>query len=567
MLSALPRSASPFAVATLVPAALLALGAVTGGPPIWAALVWMTLLPVALDRLGTSPGPEAAPGVEFPAGDRLAVALGAAHFGLLALAVLALPGATGLTAAERIAAFLAFGLFFGQVGNANAHELIHRSDRALARLGKWVFISLAYGHHVTAHPRIHHRYVGTDDDPATARLGESFWNYVPRAWWGAFRAGFEIEAAIAAVAGRRLALWQHPYAEHLAGTAGVAALAFLIGGWGGLVAWVLLCAHAQVQILLSDYVQHYGLRRARGPDGRPEPVAPWHSWNAPHWFSAGLMLNAPRHSDHHVHPARPFPALELPDAAEAPRLPHPLPVMAVIALVPHLWHRMMDHRARDWQKRIDSGALSRAAVLARAEAARRARHAGVGRRPAAAGPAQAAQAATAVADTQAFAAGGAAPPAAPRETGTGVQDSRHAVSEPRNSTPEARPLEDPDEARLRRAVARAIEEAEIDEAVPAPDKGQGSAREVLTRRPETQPLRADDPIAGAVARAITAAGVVVQPVERLRRAALLPELAPAETTAPHRAGLLARASAAARALGRSRGKAGANSAGPPSAAW
>ena len=95
---------------------------------------------------------------------------------------------------------------------------------------------------------------------------------------------------------------------------------------------------------MSDYVQHYGLSRTKGPDGRFEPVAARHSWNAPHWFSSALMLNAPRHSDHHARPARPFPQLTLPDGA--PTLPRSLPVMACVALYPRLWRRVMDRRAR-----------------------------------------------------------------------------------------------------------------------------------------------------------------------------------------------------------------------------
>jgi len=99
---------------------------------------------------------------------------------------------------------------------------------------------------------------------------------------------------------------------------------------------------------MSDYVQHYGLRRTVGPDGRPEPVGPRHSWNAPHWFTSALMLNAPRHSDHHAHPSRPYPELTLPAPDTAPTLPHSLPVMACLALWPSQWRRVMDPRARLW---------------------------------------------------------------------------------------------------------------------------------------------------------------------------------------------------------------------------
>jgi alkane 1-monooxygenase len=107
-----------------------------------------------------------------------------------------------------------------------------------------------------------------------------------------------------------------------------------------------LCLYAQTQLLLSDYVQHYGLRRAE-VNGRAEPVGPQHSWNAPNPFSSALMLNAPRHSDHHARPARPYPGLEL-NRETMPILPYSLPMMAVIALVPPLWRRVMDKRARSW---------------------------------------------------------------------------------------------------------------------------------------------------------------------------------------------------------------------------
>jgi alkane 1-monooxygenase len=55
------------------------------------------------------------------------------------------------------------------------------------------------------------------------------------------------------------------------------------------------------------------------------------------------MMNAPTHSEHHLHPDRRFD--ELAAATRAPTLPRSLPVMAVIATVPPLWHGLMDRRA------------------------------------------------------------------------------------------------------------------------------------------------------------------------------------------------------------------------------
>jgi alkane 1-monooxygenase len=56
------------------------------------------------------------------------------------------------------------------------------------------------------------------------------------------------------------------------------------------------------------------------------------------------MMNAPSHSEHHMHPDRPYDRLDT--RADVPMLPHALPVMAVIAMLPKVWRRMMDRRAQ-----------------------------------------------------------------------------------------------------------------------------------------------------------------------------------------------------------------------------
>lgn len=329
-----------FAVATLAPLPLIALAALQGGPWGWAALIYMTVFAFALDEAAARVAP-ALPGSEFPVADALSLILALGHFALLALTVAALGGP--LAAADKAVLFLAAGIYFGQVSNSNAHELIHRGRRVLHGLGMWVYISLLFGHHTSAHVLIHHRHVGTRADPSTARRGESYYRFALRAWRGSFRAGLAAERERLARVGR--GRWRNPYVVYLGGALAMIALAAVIGGRWGLAGYIGLALFAQGQLLMSDYIQHYGLTRAVGADGRAEPVADRHSWNAPHVFSAALMLNAPRHSDHHAHPARPYPALRL---AEGPMLPRSLPAMACIALVPRAWRRVMDPRAADW---------------------------------------------------------------------------------------------------------------------------------------------------------------------------------------------------------------------------
>lgn len=326
-----------FAAAAASPLVLIGLGALWGGAWPWAAVLWMAFAALALDMLVpwvAGQGEEA----EFPAADALLVTL--ALSGLLALPILTWAVASdgsGLSPGQRAALFLAGGLWFGQVGHPAAHELIHR-PRPLFGLGVALYSVLLFGHHASAHRLVHHRFVATADDPNSAPEGESVYRFFRRAWPGSFRAGLRAEQELRAraPAGRR---GLHPYAIYLGLGALGLALGFAIAGLAGVLVWAGFGLHFGFQVLLSDYVQHYGLRRSASPDGRPAPVGMGQSWNTPHWFSAAMMLNAPRHSDHHAHPSRPYPALRLPP--DAPRLPWPLPLAATLALFPRFWRRRM----------------------------------------------------------------------------------------------------------------------------------------------------------------------------------------------------------------------------------
>ncbi|PIE07977.1 MAG: alkane 1-monooxygenase [Rhodobacterales bacterium] len=336
-------AAPSFAIVSLAAAGLVALAAMLGGGWIWAALGYMTLIAWGFDKLL----PQRVSPVEDARGaDALSATLALVHFPLLGLVAGRLAsGGSGF--ADWLGVFVAAGLFFGQVSNANAHELIHRGNRVLFNLGKWVYISLLFGHHTSAHLKVHHRFAASDEDPNTARPGESFYAFAPRAWRGSFRRGYEMERADII---RRGTGGATPYVTYVFGGLGFLALALAAFGLAGAAVLLALAAHAQTQLLLADYVQHYGLTRARRADGKLEPMGLAHSWNAGESFTRRLMLNAPLHSDHHAHPARRYPALALPARSEAPRLPASLPVMTSLALYPPGWRRVMGRALARWQQ-------------------------------------------------------------------------------------------------------------------------------------------------------------------------------------------------------------------------
>jgi alkane 1-monooxygenase len=319
-----------FAFAAASPLGLLIMACVWGGVWVWLALAYMALAALAIDTLVPMVA-GSAEGEEFPAADVVLAVLGLGALILLPLLVRQIGGPSGLGLAARIGLFLAGGFWFGQVAHPAAHEMIHRSGRFLFALGAAVYTALLFGHHTSAHRLVHHRFVASGQDPNSARAGEGFYRFLWRAWPGSLRAGLAAERALR---GGRVT----PYVGYAGGAMLALAFGYVLAGWAGVLVWLGFGLHFGAQVLLSDYVQHYGLQRsANGP--KLEPVGPRHSWNAPHWFSSALMLNAPRHSDHHAHPARPYPALRL--EADAPLLPWPLPLACLIALSPRRWRRAM----------------------------------------------------------------------------------------------------------------------------------------------------------------------------------------------------------------------------------
>ena len=230
------------------------------------------------------------------------------------------------------------------------HRDVRRDlDLRLRWLGRAVYTAMLFGHHGSAQLKVHHVAVATPDDPNSPRRGEGFYRFWARAWWGSFVAGWRAERRDRARRARPGPLWRQAYVGYVGGAMAVLALAWGLAGIRGVGVLMAVAGYAQMQILLADYVQHYGLQRRR-IQGRYEPVGPQHSWNARPWYSGAMMLNAPRHSDHHQNPGRVFPELRL-SASKMPMLPRSMPVMCALALVPPLWRRVMDPRAAVWRLR------------------------------------------------------------------------------------------------------------------------------------------------------------------------------------------------------------------------
>jgi alkane 1-monooxygenase len=236
---------------------------------------------------------------------------------------------------------LTVGAISGGAINA-AHEMGHKHpawERWMARI---TLAPVAYGHFYVEHNRGHHRRVATFDDPASSRLGESFWAFLPRTVIGSLQSAWHLERG--RLAGRGLGAWhwRNECLQAWAMTVALfAALTVAFGPW----ALAFLCLQAVYGFSLLEvvnYLEHYGLKRATGPDGKPVRCQPEHSWNSNHVVSNLFLYHLQRHSDHHAHPARRYQALR--HFGEAPQLPNGYAGMVLLAYVPFLWFRVMDRR-------------------------------------------------------------------------------------------------------------------------------------------------------------------------------------------------------------------------------
>lgn len=314
--------------------------------------LWLWLMPFfvyvvipLLDAwLGEDPGnpPEAAvPGLESQAWYRALVVL----FVPLQFAVTLL--GVWVAATQGLSVLGWFGLVL-TVGGINgvaintAHELGHKPVGWERWLSRVTLAPVAYGHFYVEHNRGHHARVATPEDPASARMGENYWRFLPRSVVGGARSAWQLEALRLNAQGRSVFSPRNQNLQAWAMTLVLfAALGVAFGG-KALAFLVVQAAYGVSLLEVVNYIEHYGLLRTPGPDGRPVRCTPQHSWNSSHLVSNLLLYQLQRHSDHHAHPARRYQALRHFD--DSPQLPAGYAAMLLLAYLPPLWFKVMDRR-------------------------------------------------------------------------------------------------------------------------------------------------------------------------------------------------------------------------------
>lgn len=230
-----------------------------------------------------------------------------------------------LSIAEQVG--LVFGLAISSAfGTTVGHELVHRRNILDRTLGRLIMAVCGLGHLVIAHMD-HHRKAVTHDDTSTPRVKEGLYAFA----WRSTSAGLRGLVTTESFSRRRV----HELAVNLLILAATYVLFAIAWGWTGIALLIVQALFAMLCFEAINYIQHYGLQR-----NASEPFSPRHAWSHYCWLTQCLTFNLPLHSDHHLHPDKPYFQLVRNETA-SPRLPACYMVMFLCALVPPIWRRVM----------------------------------------------------------------------------------------------------------------------------------------------------------------------------------------------------------------------------------
>jgi len=247
---------------------------------------------------------------------------------------------------------LAFGISCGVLGINVGHELGHRFTKHEQIMAKMLLSSSLYMHFFIEHNRGHHRHVSTDEDPASARYGETLYAFWFRSVVTGWLSAWKLESERLNKAG--ISFWsiQNEMLRYQFIQGGMLLAIFFIFGLKALLFFIASAMGGALMLETVNYIEHYGLRRKKVDDAYYEKVLPIHSWNSNHPVGRIMLFELTRHSDHHYLASRKYQILRHFD--HSPQMPTGYPGMMVLSLFPPLWFKVM-HRAIDEYKNTGAG--------------------------------------------------------------------------------------------------------------------------------------------------------------------------------------------------------------------
>jgi len=235
------------------------------------------------------------------------------------------------------------GLFIGIMGTVPGHELVHRKKNTLDMfIGNWLLAISWDCAFALEHVYGHHKNVGLDTDPATAKRGENIYIFIVKAIFQEHRDAWILVIDQMKRRGQNVFSLSNTMILGYIRSLVITGLAYLVGGLIGMLIYLICAFVAKCLLEVINYSEHYGLVRVTG-----ESVQPRHSWNSNSVLSSIYLYNVTRHSSHHEKSNLKY--WELKPYQNAPMMPQGYLSMLYLALfLPYFFHRIMAKKLIDW---------------------------------------------------------------------------------------------------------------------------------------------------------------------------------------------------------------------------
>ncbi|MBK8847350.1 MAG: alkane 1-monooxygenase [Bacteroidetes bacterium] len=220
-----------------------------------------------------------------------------------------------------------------------AHELIHRPNAFMQTLGKYLLFTAGNCYFYVDHLRVHHKYVGTEKDPATSVLNETIYRFFIRSCIGQIKSSIKLENK--RIEKEKASMLSNYVFISIVGILALTVTVYFAISPLGALAFLFHVLIANFLLEYVNYIEHYGLIRNEN-----ERVREIHSWQSDKVISRFFLIDLSRHADHHYYASKPYHTLM--SYENSPVLPGGYAQMIYYVLIPPLWfkatHRILKNR-------------------------------------------------------------------------------------------------------------------------------------------------------------------------------------------------------------------------------
>lgn len=235
---------------------------------------------------------------------------------------------------QLIAMAISVGTNTGASSIVVGHELIHRKNKWHQLAGKFLLFTSCNFYFFVDHLRVHHKWVGTHRDHATARYGESVYTFFMRSVIGQTKETVKMEGVRLKNANPFVFMFTHYLIVSVILIIAFCYLLLNLFGWIGPGIFLMQAFVGNFLLEYTNYIEHYGLTRNDN-----ERVTELHAWQSDRIVSRYFLIDLSRHADHHYYASKPYHTLK--SYERAPVLPGGYANMFFYAIIPPLWFKVM----------------------------------------------------------------------------------------------------------------------------------------------------------------------------------------------------------------------------------